>query len=617
MSECATLEPDPCLFNANLAALRRVLPSTADRIASTPAPQSLTLASGRDGARTFKWTDETGQVRWLGRTSMPTLSCEALAAAFQPGGGNTLLFTFGQGGEVSALLRRLADHQAIIAIDETPWAVAAALQLRDFAADIDRRRLLVFVGPSAWDECRQFLTQHEGFLLPERILSWPWFEPETAAFASNQLAAIQTSVAKHRTESRPVAVVKTAAQPPDGAQSAVALVSNVPHPNVHRLARRLAAGADAAGVRCSRFVLDSPLLVHPRAIEKTLAEFRPTLHVLIDVPPDALGYALPEAPVLILCSHAEPLPEEWLKRVPSSARLGVRTEGQRRAAIKSGIPESHLVFLPPAALPGLATAPRPKNARVLVIGDDADPTARSAGLHLVSHRQLWGAATRIIDGRIDAYNDSDTADVFTAAERMLGIRIDSDEVRNGLIERIRLRLGPVLMRRAYCLALAEAGIEFDLFGRGWEQHESLRAFHRGPWPAAEHDSACLADYGALLALETSGHVEPWLLDGLAAGLVGLVRSHPLDETRDGLAAVLRPDRHVVRFGSRSDLVEQVLRLVESPEAFSQQAVEAMNHINAAHTWRHRIQTIIEVCRGQQGRTVADGHSVRVSKKSSA
>ncbi|MCG8404076.1 MAG: glycosyltransferase [Phycisphaerales bacterium] len=590
MDEAATFEIDSSIFDANLTALRTTLSASAEHIASAQAPSSLSPAIGRDGATTFSWLDESRDTRWLGRTSMPTISTEALVNAFRPGPGNVFLFGLGQGGEVWRLLRRLSAHQAVLVIDETPWAIGAALRLYDFAADIRKKRLLIFTGAEPWDDCRRFLVKHSGFLTPERVLSWPWFEPHTVTQISNRLTALQAAVSRDRTSLK-VSPEKGTTIVSKG--PAIALLSNLADPRIHRLAHNLAASATRLGWPCERHVLDNPSMVSPQAVKRVLDEFAPQVAVFIDVLPETLPYAVPDVPGVILCSHSKPLSDHWLRQISMDTAICVQTDAQRRQAIDCGLPETQILLLPPAAVPGQRHEPVHGRQKILVVGDMIDPSAQSAGLHLASHCRLWDAAADLINEKIDTYQDEQAESILASAERRLGIRLESDEVRQGIGRRIEQRLGPTLIRRAYCAALAEAGVAFDWVCTSWATNETPPPYYRGLWPSAGEHAALLADYGLIISLETSGEVLLPFLDALAAGLPGLARGHPRDKSPDGFAAVLDPDEHILCFGSRSDLVNQISLFFEQPDAHQQRARRATRHINADHTWDHRLQHIVE------------------------
>ncbi len=594
MTDSPLPPPDPAILEGNIAALRASCPTTAAALLASSAPASVRLARGRDGMLTYVWTGDDGSLRWLGRTSIPSVRAPALVEAFDAGTRNVLLQDFGQGNEVRLLLQRLAPHQAMMVVEGDAWTVALSLRLHDLTDSVSQGRLLVFVGPDAWADVRAFLLEHEGYLTPERILSWPWFDAATIADITERITSIGTAVARHRS-ARLEALRQSPAAPTPGKRN-IAILTNVSDDRNRLFARRLAAAATVTNRSCRRFVLDDPATVHPAAIEQSLHREPPEALILLDVTPEALQCRLPPAPVFVACAHNQALSANWLRQIPPAVRLGLTTEPQRSAAIKQGIAPSRLTILPPAATAGLRPPKAASRGGIAVIADGLDASPQAAGLHLASHRKLWKAAGDIIRRQCDTYHDGRADAVLRKAEKTLHVNLKSEEIRQGLERRIRTILGPAIIRRAYCLALLEAGIAIDLYG-GWPGDPLLETHDRGPWPGPETVADALTDHGLIISIEPSGVVQTGLLDGIAAGLVGFVRAHPSDNSKGGLTAVLDPEEHVRRFDSREALVARVREYIKDPARFAPIAARGMKHVNAHHTWAVRLETILQACHG--------------------
>ncbi len=592
----AAASPAPAILDANLAALQLLVPQSAERIRNSAPPPSVRATFGRDGRSTFNWVDEGGRLRWLGHTSMPSISSTALVDAFQDGGRNVLLVGFGQGAEARLLLDRLAPHQAVMIVEESAWSAGLALRLHDFREAFRGRRMPLFVGSSAWDELEQFLLEHDGYLTPERMLSWPWFDAKAISEASSRLLELGRRAARHRAgKLAAVRQPKSEAPNPAGRRT-IALLSNVAQPPIRRLADLFSHAAENLGWAASRLVLDDPSTVHPLAAEEAIISSAPAAAILLETGPRSLQYELTSIPAAVVCIHRRALAVEWVKSLPETVTLAIPSHEQRRQALETGRSADRVLVLPAAASPGL-TARRFAEAggRVVVVADGADTSANAAGLHLASHRQLWDAATAIIEESCDAYTDEKAAEVLAASERRLKIRLDSEEVRAGLVDRIRQMLAPATVNRAYCLALIEAGVDFDLRGDGWTQDAVLSSYWRGPWPRPWQVGESLEGAAVIVSLQTDGGVKPSLLDGLASGLAGMVRSHPSDDSADGLSSVLDLNEHVWRFGSRAELVKLVRGFLRRPGEFAGRAEAAARHVDAHHTWSRRLEFILQSC----------------------
>jgi hypothetical protein len=575
-------------LEANLAAMASWTPESARAIAAAKDPPSARQTAARDAEPTFTWEDAAGRPSWLGRTTMPRLRAEALLESFDPGMGNVLFESFGHGVEARLLLLRLLPHQALIVVDEEPVQVRLSLRLADYSPDLRRGRLLVFAGPEAWSSLQSFLATHDGFLPPERILSWPWFDHRHGTRLSNRLSSINTAILQRRAGSPPRPIKSAAAR--HAATPRLAILSNLPDERIHRLAARIAAAAEHIEVPASRFVLDDPALVHPSAITAALATAAPTLSLLLDVTPDALPYPVPPGNLCIMAPGGNRIPPESLAGLSTHAFLAVRSSTQKAAALAAGLPEPRVLVLPPAAAAGAGPRPSPPAGRVALVGDRLDISAAAAGLHLASHCRLWEAVTAMISADCDAHEKTRPEELLTAALRRVEFNIESREVRAGLADRIHTMLRPGLIRRETCLALDRAGIGFDLFGAGWATDRELSRAWRGHWPA--HSVVGDEAPGLLVFLEVSDHIAEQLLDAVAAGCVVAARALDPGLAATGLADVLDPERHLCLFRTRAGLIDLIRRFTGSPADLAGRALAASAEVCSGHTWAHRLRQLL-------------------------
>ncbi len=588
---------DPAVYDRNLKSLISVDFSTAELIQSTPLPNGLMPLAGRDGAATFAWPDSnSNNLPWLGRTTMPNVRAPALINIFNPGVGNVLLHSSGQGREIYLLLQRLSRHQAIMVIEPMPWVIALVLRLHDFSEAMARRRLLFFVGPESWEKLRDFLLAHDGFLSPDRVLAWPWFTQSVISETTDRLAAIHSAVAQSRAEKAAQYDHAIAAGPRQTATPSIAIISNRCDGPVRTMADRINAGATQLDWPCKQFILDDPSCVHPTAVERAIHDANPSVLILLDVLPTGLSHGLPQRQIFILCTHKESLAENWLHEMPTTAKLGVLTDAQMQEAEAAGVPVANVMLVRPAALPNLIDTSRAQSSRnrILVLADGGDSSAEAAGLRLTTHVRLWNAAEKIIAQRIDDYRDEHADDVLSRSEQSAQIKLESDEVRHGLADRIRRRLGPLLLRRLYCEALIEADIPFDLYGSAWPQSSpSLIAHHRGPWPLSDKLPALLASYGAVIVIEPS--VSDGMMDSLAAGLVGFARGNRDHAQDDGCRNVLGDLPALMTYNDRRSLISSLRKFQSNPSACVTQTTATSQQLSREHTWTQRLREITEFC----------------------
>ncbi len=576
-------------LRSNLAALQSALPPPYHDIMDAAAPTGLLLRPGRDGAATFTWPDETGRIHWLGRRSMPSISADALVEAFDPGQGNALVLGLGAGYDVAALLRRLQIHQALFVIDDDAWKAKAGLSLHDFSRDIRRRRLLLFVGPSAWDKAARFLTEHAGFLLPDRVLAWPWMDKSEVHNVSQRLTALQADVNRARQSAPPPAVAAPKRSP------RVWIVSHSTGARAHRWARRLEAAARLSDIPVGCSAFDGPELMNPAVVNRRRSMLAPTVTLYVDSLPETDGRAADESAVAILVTHPEPLADAWIHDIPKTAFIFVQTGEQRDQLTAAGMPDSRIALLPPGADPRSAPAnshdeahthDRNGDRTVIVQADYVDGAASAAGLHLASHKRLWEAASHWVCAHVDRYTNSQAHEALRAAEAVSGIEIQEDDIRAGFVDRIRRRLGPHHITMATVRAVAACDVEMRIIGAGWHSHREFAAL-------AVPDAPCHERPGALLVVPAlNGWFDDLAADWLASGRPMLLRTVHAGGRTTGLQS--ENPRGIMMYASIDDLRRGIDRTIDRPGDFAVTGAATIAIIRDRHTWRHRLNSILEL-----------------------
>lgn len=169
--------PQPRILEDNLHALRAVDPATADcQAALDLAPLNPVPARTRDGRLSFRLTQPDGKTGWLGRTSVPGVRAAALLEQFDPGNGNVLLPSFGEGTEVQTLLSQLQPHRVVFVWEPDPVTIRLALSLHDFSAALRAGRLVILycAAENLTQALANWLQNHSAQECPGRLMMWPW-----------------------------------------------------------------------------------------------------------------------------------------------------------------------------------------------------------------------------------------------------------------------------------------------------------------------------------------------------------------------------------------------------------------------------------------------------------
>ncbi len=307
--ECETQpQLDPSLFEKNIAALREVDAALAERLAGLPlAPAE--PAVGRDGSVTFRLPGPTGEPQWFGRTSMPTVSGPAMLDCFNHAGNNVALPGIGQGIEAKLLTDRLAAHRAVFVLEPDARRLALALRVHDLAAPLQSGKLVLLTGDDLAEQLGDFLAQSAGYVIPDRLLSWPWLVPgdiesftavlqqgsaaalhrRTAALADLERELAAAAGAGARTEcAREGSTMQSGRTSPRGnpfppPTTLVGLALH-PSPSTARRAAELADAAAQAGLTWHHCIADAPAHGHALAHLHVVAKRNPERLLLGELP---------------------------------------------------------------------------------------------------------------------------------------------------------------------------------------------------------------------------------------------------------------------------------------------------------------------------------------------
>lgn len=530
-------------------------PHTADLIRNARVPNTMHVSFGRDGATTYAWTDDAGGTHWLGRSSMPTISIPALLETFQPGLGNVLLHPLGHGLEARLLLDRTLRHQAVFIVDTDAAAVHAALSLTDLHDGFDSDRLHLFTGERAWEEFEAFLIKNPGYLSPDRVLARPWFGRGDIHELTNRLSAIAARVNFARA-SQPAPTPKT---------RDLLILSNVASPRTLAAAANIRDAAVALGWACDVLVPDSPERMESTFVQRCIDAASSGATVIIDTAPERLNYRLPQGPrVMFLTTDIE-----WEPQQTSDLFACVESTTHRDALLRSGWAAEHVIFVPPAASIQATTREAPPGSTIALIGNRPDPSPEAAGLNLQSHQHIW----RVVGEFLRGDGSRDAADLLGRAEKKLGVRLESDHVRTGLIQRIELHLLPNAAYDAATAALIGEGIEVAACGTGWDALPTCTPEEIGlaifAWP--DRDAVCRA------------------LDLLATGVpVVAATGMPWPPDFD--------TNLVFTFTNPSELAAIASAFVKNSSAAKERATRAKAHVIAQHTWLTRLRDLAAALR---------------------
>ena len=585
------------IWRANLDALRSVDADLADRLGAVPLPQHATPATGRDGSPTYRLQTPEGP-RWLGHTSMPTVSGPAILSNFDPGAGNVALAGIGQGIEARLLTQHLGPNQAVFVLERDAEAVSLALRVHELTDPLRNGRLVLIVDADPGRALLAFLEGHEGYLAPERMVNWPWLASPAVNEARLILQRAASRIGRHRASALAecVAALRTAHVErqvlPDGPRTLV--VYPRADREICRFARQALTGLAELDWPAEGWLGDTPRTAHSLAMARRIAEFRPDMVLLIDTVRSGLAHLLPATiPVASWIMSGTRLTPTAIGGIGPDDRVFAATERVVADARDAGPPSERVQWLAPAVIVGDGGDPEPDRPRthdVVAVVDARSLSPGANGLSLESHRTLWKRVHRLIDEQVERYTDGQVYRLLEQAESATGVRFADPGARQEFADRVNDALGQTLIRQAACQAVVRAGLTLHLRGSGWQDHTVLGAVWSGSIAHGDRIGV-YASAKIVLHLDVTGNVAPELLAAAGAGAVVLARSHPSDRGPAGLERLLEPGREIVTFKRHSEMIGHIKQLLADEPARRAIADRARTTVIAKHTMRHRLATL--------------------------
>lgn len=468
-----TAESRAAQLRANLEALRTHQPEWADRIERTPDPPDATPCRARDGTWSWRLT-RGGRPAWMGRTSMPRVSAEALFGNIQRE-GSVVLPGILSGAETLEVARRVADNAAVFIVEPDVGLLRLALQIHDYTALIEQRRLVLLTTDEGERQhephggLTRFFLDREGYEYPRRLLRTPQVDPED--FSRIQ-AVVETGAAQVREARERLAIERVRAWTEhvsrvtldDPASTpGVMIVTASCQPTARTWAYDLASAAAAAvqtdrpASRIITHVPDRPDRADWGSALASAAINRTSLIVIID--PGATEWSRIAPPNVCILRWLTPQADARAALLRTSDReiLLASTVRQYRFLKDAGAPVRLLE--PPLTIGDENLKPLLNDDHVTVVAGEApsdDPAALGVGLP--SHETLIETARSLSLERARGAGCLDAADILASAERHSGIVVEDPNVRAWLMEIVRSRIVPVARRRAVIEALRSAGL---------------------------------------------------------------------------------------------------------------------------------------------------------------
>ncbi len=586
----------------NLSCLAQTQPDVATCVDNTPIPTSVSLVTGRDGQPTCQLSCHEHRIDWLGGSSMPSVSAPQILAHIAATNANAILPGILTGQEPIVMLDKFPNSSAIFIVEPDPLFIKLAFHLYDYTEGIREGRLVVVTTDDWSHQLCAFFETHPGYELPTQMITVPQCRSQRFALIQQKIEHIGQSVFALQSENiKRIKGTLDAATPTNLEIPRLALIAADARPQVLEEMDAMLRAAHQLGWSAIACRADLPALRHP--IERLRAVQQIEANIVISVGgwSHALGLLLP-ADLSTICwltssSIVPTLEADDLNRIDVMVAPTARI---KRQLASWPIDADSICVSPPAvdtpdngeALPSIIQ--RDESVDVVILADLPDDRPESFGITLSSQLSLWQAMRDV--ARVQAQATSDDAspqDLLIRAQKLSGVRLKEQAIRLQFTTWLTQQILPTRRAIVAVEALAQAGINFALYGWGWSELSGGRfQSKQESYAIATRKRAINNARVVLVLLAGDGEVQ-CLLEGLGQAKPVVCRgsASSFAKSYPGLENITQG---IEFYRATDELVHAVRAAISSDSTGgTRKYKDAQIQVLSKHTWACRLQNVVQ------------------------
>lgn len=593
-------------WERNRAALAQTQPDVVDRLDETRIHSNIRFVPGRDGSECAQLQDHEAKWRWLGGSSMPTISAAAVFSSFVSESTSVVVPGILTGIEPIVLAGKIPPHTAVFVLEDDPLLVKLALHLHDYHELFTSGRLVLILGPDYGESLCRFVRKHPGYELPSTMVKVPQRTPAEFADMQRRLEAAGAEVAGVVLEALQRSTTALQDRPPCDvpANPAVAVVGVDPRPSAISHAQQLAGSAEALGWQVALSVPDAPSHCHAISRLDAIASCRADFVVIASGTAGSLrGNVPPNCPMVSWFAPFSVLPES-LDDPPGPRDVAVvATRSQHQQLVRLGWPASKVriesLTFDDACFRPIRLSPadqRRMNADVALLADIPDDRPESCGITLTSHVPLWDSLRQLVAGAAASRLSPDVEDLLRQAETECGVQITDDGLRDRLLALARQRVLPAAVGRAVMSGLDRRVLRVGVWGNGWRDDQGNDADDadlvavRGPIPDSDERNILFQSVPHIVLLSATPTNMQFALEAWSVGATVHIAGDAAGSAREfpSLADIIP---HLSWWSSAAQLGERLLNvtgrvLLSADDADDR--IPRRKQLFARHTLRDRL-----------------------------
>ncbi len=646
------------LYAANLLALKHQNLKLAQRLADLQLPANAKLTVARDGSVTYQLIQEDGTIQWLGFSSMPMVSARANAKRTEIKSGNIAMNGINHGQDAKEILNRLNHSQALFVIENNIHNIAMALRLRDFTSELTRGKLILLFGNDPVKLITEFFARHNGYNIIEQALKCSWLDNKENQRFNQTISSAITAVAQ--TNNQKINRLLTAQKDMPTPNDTFNIISNnkLSHlrvinftncytPQDYTATRDILSAMAKLGITTDHLILNRPDIVSPTAQLERFEKTKPHIIILIDKLREDFSLLPPPSCLCLtiltisaddfLATHKD---FDWENHnrhnkditnknsdndnnnsniTNNTDKIIVFTESDKDKLVQAGAHPNAIIVLNRAAnnliFRQVKLTPddiKRYSSDVAYTGSRFTTDPEKYNIMLPTIQNLWYEIYAEIQKKPAKYSPQN-ARMYIKNARLRSVNIHDEELLNTLEQLTKNYLAPVALTEAYLQSLVNASVNLKIWS--WGELGSpltdkpVPYWNESPlkdrvWGTVDYNSELNKLFNAAkihIYITTNGQIEPYLLNGIAAGAFFLVRATPNDRKPGYIGSIFKLGKELISFDTLSDLQKKVHFYLKNDSLRQQIALAAQKKVLAKYTYQHAVKQMLNALAAEKKR----------------
>ncbi len=594
-------------FSINIEALRHRQPDVAARVERAALPAGAQRVVSRDGHMTYQLQSPSGRTVWLGQSSMPSVSADALLGEFVSDGSSVVLPGMATGQEPMVLANKLPACAAVFVAEQDPAIVRMAFDLYDYTELLELGRLAIMVGEQVGEDIAALFSTYPGYVWPNHLLPMIHIDHAWCVDVEAQLERASHLVAQQQEKvaNRLIETISSQHVELSNDVRRVALLStnasSTSIANIEVISRSLGHMHWPASLSAP----SRPDACHINARFEAIETCKADLVLFFDCLPGSMIALLPKSlpsvswfwPGADLAASVHDV-----SRVRGGHLVWVSTRQQRDQLVAMGVDAACINLLPPGAeLAGESAGQADDNQetsrelKIAVLADLPDDRPETMDVTLSSHVRLWQALQQVVATSIDQYNDDRLDDFLLEAQRQSGTIISDDSSRLRFSQWLKRIIGPSGYARAIADWLSSQSMPVTVSGANWRLHKRWQPCCQDVEfqgnQARKHSGEA-----RVVVLPTMGDTMlARLLNAIASGNMVIARSEsqPFDTLYPGLEGLAA---HIHWYSTTHELMKILRQFAANPDELAAARRGQIAFVRDHHTLEHRLRCIDRMTR---------------------